>query len=347
MQHNLGRLHTEWLTANLSRAYPLADATGGMPGTIPCRLLADAFILIYGDVKEHETTLYINKVISSSTEVVFYLTGRFGDNYKGFGPVATFDKQCDIGTVKSFEISHDGILVSGKLVAGDLHSGDDIPTALDLTETTGALFPGCYRVAPPGLQGIEVDGIIYTGVVELVAGDGINISVDEQDTHTAIVISVPEYTLPDENLVIVDDKTLLREAIEEYGVPVRSLNNFKPDEEGNIDIVADEVSITEAQEDVEGLAETEEPETPEEEDEIKMYLTVKEINSPDDPISDAGSGVIQVTITKPQECELSEVLDSLLSMTQELNQRATKLDSAITTIDTAQANLASRLTGLA
>lgn len=336
-QMNIGRVHTEWVTANLSRAYPLDDSTGGLTGTLPCRLLADAFVLIYGDVEETTASLYISKVTTSSTEIVFELAGKFNGVPVEFGPVATFDRACAIGTPVSFELSTDDVIVTGKFVAGDLRSGDDIPASLVLSATTGSLFRGCYRVAPRGLHGIKVDDVVYTGIVELVAGDGVDIDVTttkdpDGQSITTLVFSVPDYNIPLDNDKIINDSTLMKEAIKEYGEPIRSINFVVPDKEGNINIVADEQSTTTA---------TIEDETDEEDDgsikDVKMQLAVTEL----------GPGTIQVTLTRPQECESTEILQSLLTMIQQLNQRANTLDTAITEIDKAQANLASRLTGLA
>lgn len=334
-QRILGRVHTEWLTSNMSRAYPLADATGGMTGTLPCRLLTDAFILVYGDVAESDLTVYISKVIHSSTEVIIHLAAKISDQaVVDFGPVAVFDKNSAIGSEYAFELSESDLIVSGKLIAGDLSCCDAIPSTLDLSADTGCLFRGCVRVAPKGLQGLEVDGVVYTGVVELVAGDGVSLDVASGDgrdgsADTIITISVNDYEIPAENKVITTDKQLLTQALELYGAPVRSINGFTPDSSGNIDIVADEQSVT---------AEEGDNST------IEMKLHVTALNAVED--SSAGSGAIQVTITKPQECEITSVIESLLTMLQQLNQRATALDLSVTEIDTAQANLAARLTGL-
>lgn len=322
-QASLGRIHAEWLNANLSRAYPLADYTGGRSDSLPCRLLADAFVLIYGNTNEAETVIYIEKVVSSSTEVVFHLAGEFSGKSVSFGPVATFHRTAEIGTAAPFEVLVDGFTVTGKLVVGDIANIVDLPAVLELTADGGLLSPGCYRVAPPTLQGLEVDGTIYTGVVELQAGDGLSVeaSTDADTGITTLTIAVRDYEIPEDNKLITTDKQLLAMAMADYGDPVCSINEVIPDYNGNIAIVADEQSVTSA------------------EATIDMKLVVDKVSSE--------SGAIQVTITRPQECEVATVIERLLEMLQQLNLRAAVLDNSITAIDVAQANLAARLTGLA
>ena len=316
---NIGRLLPEWLNSNQHRSYPLDDLANG--NGLPTSFLVDALFIASDNVDA--TKLYISSVTVSGDNVRINLKGYItsGDNNdsteEDFGVVATVPFSTAPGTSVAFDLTTTTYTLVGNFVIGNVKSMEDVVGPLVLTETQGRIFPGCVRTVSDLLFGIQVNNAIYTGVVTLEAGDGIEFNVDTSDTGNVIIkMSCSNYTPPDGNLIIVDDYTLLNNAIAKFGYPIRTICGVNPDAEGNIIFATPEKG---------------------EGEEVTKYMTAEGV----------GDGAVYLAIanddTKYECLDKSAQIDSLSQNLSKLNERATELDEVLTAIELANSNLAQQI----
>lgn len=313
------RLLLEWLDGNQHRAYPLDESTAGGNARIPYPLFVDALFSITSNIDR--TSLYISKLVVGDISLRVFLSGSvngvdtelgaFADIY--LDPAAT-----PSGTEVPISVTGDTYTVSGTLVIGNIQSASELPATLTLTPAAGLIFPGCVRTYNT-LTGLSVNGELYTGTVTLEAGDGIEFDYDSS-TNT-LKISSTNYEIPEENTYIVSDETLLREAINIFGDPVRSINGQFP-YNGNINIVDPPLSSGSAGQDSSG----------------NSYVSVEQV----------GLGAISITLTNDNTVttcndDIIVTVDSLMSSVANLNDRIASIDTAVSALDKASSNLAIQL----
>lgn len=301
--NTIARLLPEWLGGNQHRAYPLdVDSYGS---GIPTQLLVDAFFLVSAGIDR--VHLYISDIVKGNTNLHISLAGYLHGMAVSFGVVATVPYNTKTGTHVPISVSTADYTISGDLVIGSMDCVSQLPTALELTENSGRIFPGCVRVIDSSLLGISVDGQLYTGIVTLSAGDGVDIQVVEREDSTEIIISSTAYSEPSENTTIVDDSSLLRQAMELYGKPVTSLCGVKPDDNGNISIVSPS--------------------------DDKQYIAVTQV----------GDGAISLGIANDQtvtQCvDTTAQIESLAVSLSNLNERSGAIHEGVQAMDNALSNL--------
>lgn len=313
------RLLLEWLDSNQHRAYPLDESTSGGNSVIPFPLFVDALFTVSANVDR--TRLFINKLVVGDTSLRVYLSGYVNDVLIDFGSVADIPLSSTQGTEISVDVATVEYSVSGSLVIGNIESVQELQAVTSLAISSGLIFPGCVREESIGLTGIEVDGVIYSGVVTLSAGAGVSFSVTESGGSVTIAINAVNYTVPSVNTQITSDEELLDEAISMFGYPVRSINNITTDETGNISIV--EGGNSSGSEDEGGSP---------------AYVTV----------TAAGQGALTISLTNDTtvtQCndDLTVTVDTLMSGVANLNDRIAEINDAITAIDKANNNIAIQL----
>lgn len=304
----------EWLNANLSRAYPLDDSTGGAEGTLPSSLLVDAKIL-YDSVEIYDA--YISHV--SITEVGWTLSiscmYRSTDGTEQpavFNDLVAVPYDTERNGVVKFAGAVDGVAISGSITVGDATAIAHWSPETDLDISNGRLaVPVLVHMDELCVTAIKVGNTVLSGTVELVAGPGISFTVDES-TNT-LVIENYNYAIPEGNLDVVDDNSLIDNLVSRYGRPITSINGVAP---GNLGDISFLVPVTEAEDtDYHIAVDSAGPGT------VSLKLHV-------DPTVDAG------------------VIDSLSEGLEQLNERASRLDTGIKEVDTAINGVATQLTRL-
>lgn len=223
------RISSEWLDANKSRAYPFDDACADAPNRIPSPVFTDAFFQTSG---VGSGGIFVNRVVLGQTSFQIYIASSDRD----IGLLADIPYTTEERTQIPVDIMlDDGATISGVLVVGDVTEIKNMQSDSVLTEAAGKFFLGCVReISDNRLLGIKVNDKLYTGVIDLVAGDGIELAVEELEEETKITVSAKDRSVPPENMIITDDATLLKEISKLYGTPVAMINGVKPDAQGNI-----------------------------------------------------------------------------------------------------------------
>ena len=302
----VSRLLSEWLDNNYHRSYPLDDSADG--NGLPTSLLLDAIFIVSDNVDS--TRLYISSVLVNGDNIQIELSGTVNGSSVNFGTAATIPFTTTKGSSIPIELITKTYTITGSLVVGDVKSMETIPSKLNMSETSGRIFPGCVRTMADMLFGIKVHNTIYTGIVTLEAGDGIEFSIESLENETVLKIKNAENILPDENTIIVDDTTLLDNAIKAYGYPVRTICGVYPNKAGDITFS-----------------------TPETGDDADKYVVA----------SGAGEGSIYLTIANDDEefkcIDKSAQIESLTQTLSNLNERAANMDEILSAIETANSNL--------
>ena len=303
----IGRLLPEWLNSNQHRAYPLDESTVG--NGLPFSLLVDA--LFINSYNVDRSRLYLREVVVSGDNVQISMGGFVDGVETDFGAVAIIPFNTEMGTHIPIDYTGDSFKLSGDLVVGNVHCMDSVNSVITLNADTGKLFPGCVRNADEGLFGIKVGDTVYTGVVTLEAGDGIDFEVEHTDEETVLRIVSTVYTPPDENMTITDDASLLETAISMYGTPVRTICGISPDSAGDIVLS-----------------------TPASGDSAEQYVTA----------SGGGDGTIYLTIANDMtdtSCnDPSLQIESILQSLSNLNERAGDQHEMLLGLEEAVSNLA-------
>jgi hypothetical protein len=234
--NEISRIASEWLDANKSRSYPFDESCGGAPGRIPTNVFTDAFFRCSGITGE----LYINRVVLGQTSFQIYAAAGSKDiGLLADIPYDTPERtKVPISILLDLDGSLDGFITVGEASAIKEMLADNV-----LTTANGKFFYGCVRdFSSSGLLGIRVGETVYSGVINLEAGEGVDIDVEEVAGETNIRISAKDREVPPENMLIVDDKTLAQEISALYGSPVFTINGVIPDESGNIILATPDAS---------------------------------------------------------------------------------------------------------
>lgn len=223
------RISSEWLDANKSRAYPFDESCAESPNRVPSPVFTDAFFRTSGLAG---SVMYVSRVVQGQTSFQVYAATK----ERELGLLAdipyTTPERAQIPVEISFE---DGAYVSGTLVVGDVSEIRRMGAETALTDLDGKFFYGCVReIVDNRVRGIRIGDSVYTGIVNLVPGAGIELSVEESEEGTTILISATDRELPDENKVIISDATLAAEINAMYGSPILKINGVEPDDSGNI-----------------------------------------------------------------------------------------------------------------
>ena len=303
----IGRLLPEWLNSNQHRSYPLDDSADG--NGLPTSLFVDALFINSANVDN--TRLYIKAVNIVGDNIHVSMGGYVDDAPTDFGVVCIIPFESPMGTNIPISIKEGTYKLAGTLVVGNTKDMERVPTDIILNEASGRIFPGCVRNDEDVLIGIRVNDVVYSGVVTLEAGDGIEFDVNtSEDGETTVKISCSEYRVPVENTVILSDEDILNSLMERLGPPVRTICGVGPDDNGDVTFSTPTTGNTSDQ-----------------------YVAA----------ASAGRGAVALTIvndTTDIKCtDRSQQIDSLAQNINILNERAAVIDESIVGLNTAQSNL--------
>lgn len=309
----------EWLNANMSRAYPFDDRTGGAVGALPGPALVDGFILTTGfEIEEGtaEWVFYVSGIDNTGSSVLLSITAARGNDLVVFSNAVAIHDIDDFAVIE-FSAHEDSYTICGSFTVGLASVLRSIPSNTSLSPESAKIAPYIiHRVDGLCVTGIRVGDTLLTGEVTLAAGDGIEL-VPNGNT---IVISALNYQPPPENLAVIDDRTLVTKLVELYGRPVLSVAGVRPNcETGAIRIQgASESTTTSNASNVD-------------------YVV---------PVPGAdGSGVLYLKLDRDPMLDKDYIVTLTTNLTQ-LDQRLGKVDSTITAVDKVVASVATQLTRL-
>ena len=324
------RLSTEWLNANMSRAYPLDDLTGGVPGTLPCNALVDGFIMTTG-FTDGDYDFYISKSENTGKSLILSIVAESVSGSKSveFVNAIAIHEAEDYATVEFYAESEDESpkTLSGTFTIGSRDVVHAIPTANYTVEQT-RIAPYVVRTVDNlCVTGIRVGDQVLTGEVTIEAGSGVDITADHKTG--VISISASNYAPPDKNMQIIDDATLAEQLIKSYGQPVTKIAGVTPDEYGSIRINIP-TSTTDPDEG--------DSDTPTAVDLSAAYHYVI-------PESGDVAGILTLKLAKDPRLA-DDFIKNLLNNINQLDLRIGKVDSSITAVDRVIGSVATQMTRL-
>lgn len=302
----------EWLNANLSRAYPFAESTGGVVNALPSAFLVNGCLLYDCSGAGKEVTLesaFIHHMTCDDRGVRLGLTCHISTNTNLiFDDLLFISYGAERNATVNFMSELNGVTVSGTFTVGDAKVMERYSGYYDIDETAGALCPSVlHDISGLYVTAIKVGDSYLTGEVELVAGDGIEITADDG----RLVITNTKYTVPDDNQIITADSSLLETVIDTYGRPIKTLNGVSPDEDGNISVVTSEAAA----------------------------------GGDSIIVGTAGNGTITLELKK-DPCVEDGAIESLSEKLGQLNERCSRINTSQLALDNAVNNLATQLTRL-
>lgn len=226
----------EWLSHNLSRAYPLtADASGVSTDGLfrmDNSYLGAVYLYVPWDRDVDITRFFVSRV------ALFGEAVRYEISYKPpTGPsqlVAYSQRDIPDGSrnlVTPLVASEDWPDVAGSIVYGEWPVGisQSLTGVFDLTYEAGQLEPDCIRPSAKGISAIRVvDGSQYThpltGLIELRAGQNIRFRVSRDGDVNVIRIDAVD------NSEFTDDC----ECAGPQSPCIRTLNDVRPSPDGNV-----------------------------------------------------------------------------------------------------------------
>ena len=216
-------VYKEYLNENAHRYYPFVNAN-----EIPTGLILDFCLLATPNVPNNATDqdteiTYISQVVSDGTSLRIYLATTSYD----FGCVAVSDTSQPmvvggvVGRRSEIKYAKDGYVLQGYIITGDLdYLLPKMPPSITLDSTSGRLYTNCILHMSQWLTGFQIGDETLTGLVNIVAGEGIEFSV----SGSTVTISCVGAKLPPDNQIIVNDTTLLETITSLYGYPITSIN---------------------------------------------------------------------------------------------------------------------------
>ena len=214
----------EFLNENIHRSYPFENQNA-----VPTALIVDFGIIATESVpnnSDNTGTTYINRIVTDGVTVQVGLGFDSGGSTTDLGFIATVEVDKGLYQTKRFQLAGtadgSGVVIEGFIVFGDLSIVTSMPPVTTLDATTGKIYAGCIQTMTKWLAGFKVGDVTLSGVVELVGGDGVEITADMMNNK--INVSCTGAQSPVGNSVIVDDQTLLSELTARYGTPITTIN---------------------------------------------------------------------------------------------------------------------------
>jgi len=217
----------EYYNENAHRYYPFVNANEVPTGLILDFCLISTTNLPDNATSEDTSVTYISQLTTDGTQLRVYLAASTDDGDIDFGCIATTDVSTPIvaggvlGRRTNISYAANGYVFQGYIITGDLERLLPLmPASTLLNKTTGRLYTNCIMHMTHWLTGFQVGDETLTGLVELVAGPGISLSV----SGNTVTVSCIGATIPPDNAIIINDDTLLSNLIAAYGQPITSIN---------------------------------------------------------------------------------------------------------------------------
>lgn len=230
-------LLSEFLDDNSHKCYPFAE-----PNELPTDFIVDAKFMVTGNINKNE--LCIDYIELTETHIRIFLGIIKGSSVTSIGRVLTCTKPKNKYEEYSCKLIDN---ISETIIEGFITFGtlDSLPKNKNIISlgATGRLFSGCIIPVTEWCTGLKINDQIYTGIVEIVSGNGIEFSHMREDGIDKIFINSTGFERP-EDLTIdtLTDKEILEHVAASWGSPIKSISGAVPDAEGNITIAVDKFS---------------------------------------------------------------------------------------------------------
>jgi hypothetical protein len=219
----------EFLNENAHRYYPFESTN-----KVPTALILDFGVIATTNLPLNSSSssdsTYISKIVTDGVQIRFYLAARISGVIQDFGCIATVHVEApsitdgSIGTRTNFSYAGNGFVLEGFIHTGDTTVAQQMAPVTTLDASTGRIYTGCIQHMSNWLSGIQIGDQTLSGVITLVAGAGVDLSVDSS-TKT-IVISCTGAEIPLANQIITSDADLLDQVTTLYGVPISAINGI-------------------------------------------------------------------------------------------------------------------------
>lgn len=228
------RLLREWLDQNVNKTFPFANAA--VTEKLSTAVFTDMLIQIVG---AGVGDVFVKSITNSSDQLLVQFAVNVSGTVIDMTNAVVVPKTDD--DFQSIEFTcnsaDNAVVMTGELTTGLSEAVNNISGIIELDQTTGRIYDGCIVRADALLCRLVVDDKIIAGDVELVAGDGIEITPEiAADGSAKIYIDVAAYDVSKENIEITSDRDILDTITANAGRAVRSINGIRPDVNGNIDL---------------------------------------------------------------------------------------------------------------
>ncbi len=206
--------------------------------------------------------VYISKIATTveactlevSAKLISEEDGEEGD-LVWLGELCCLPMSLDHGTRSAVRLISDdySVVMEGFIVTGDLSKLLDLPSSLVIgnsgyDEDAAVLYSGCIMAVTSWCMGLKINDKIHTGVISIIAGDGVSFDVDDSDEdETVVTVYTPSQLSSDvlKDLNALTTESILTSLNDSYGTPIVSINSVTPDSEGNLTLTAgDGISLT-------------------------------------------------------------------------------------------------------
>lgn len=247
----------EWVNQNMHRNYPVVDgcvmrSSDGL--YVPTSFLADASIAVPAVASDMTSRFFISRIyrVAGGFKVDISFDGSNGDIFKvaesAVIPAAVSAGDSVAAKTVALSASTSTIpdafrglrALTGCLIIGSCADmGSCSEYQLDVA--TGLLMPVCIHImSEPGIRSLTVIGASGTKTVltddfDLVAGDGIDFSVNTSGGSTELVICRAA-SIAEQNARYTSLDALVAAVYTALGTPVRTVNGVEPDENGNVSV---------------------------------------------------------------------------------------------------------------
>lgn len=231
----------EFLNENAHRYYPFAPTNTGTANEVPTALILDLGIIATTNLPDNSGTnsTYISKIVTDGVQVRFYFAADVGGIVQDFGCLATVDVDDTIDKRTNFKYAGNGYILEGFIVTGDLSVTAAMPATTMLDKDSGRIYTGCIQHMSSWLAGIQIGEQTLSGIIEFVAGAGIDFSI----SGNTVTINCTGAVLPPDNAVITSDEKLLGNITQQYGTPITHINGTAIGADWNI-VSADDSNYT-------------------------------------------------------------------------------------------------------
>ena len=206
-------LHRNFLNENINRLYPFEHNNA-----VPTPLIVDFGIIATPNL----SSVYIDKIVTDGVTIQVSLHGIIDEEDVDLGFVAEAATEEGLFTEIRFQLTIDdpAIVLAGFITFGDMSVATSMPAVTTLDADTGSIYSGCLKHMDGWLAGIKVNGTVLSGVIELVGGSGVALSV----SGNTVTIQCTGATVPPDNNVISSDTDIFNDIKASYGVPITIIN---------------------------------------------------------------------------------------------------------------------------
>ena len=303
-----------WYEDNTSRPFPLADSVMDHNCPLPFPVLVGMTVSIPSTMLENETTisseytLHVSSVVITTADITVTVSA-------GTTPVARAittmtDLLANDGSYGGYElaplevVNEDLIGVAGRVFFGPAGLVQGMVGTYTMDTDAGLIDLSCINAYPDSFRGLSINGKMLTGNVTFVEGENVTLTLNNNEITIGYV--PPEI----EGIASVDE--LIQKIVEHYGQPILSINGAVPNGNGEL-IIAPSGSTSGESGESGGL-----------EEDADSCVSIETIDH----------GIVLSNPCATPCCDKETYLASIANTINELNIRAARLSSYLTSVST-------------